>query len=101
MCVCVCVCVCVRACVCVHACVRACVRVRVCAYILWPVSVLTSTLYSRFVNKCMSTHLNANANVSLDSNAIFQERYEIQMQMFSGRIQMQMEMFWLHICKCI
>ena len=55
----------------------------------------------RLVNKCMSMHLNANANVSLDSNAnananaIFQER----MQMFWGRMQIQM--FWLHICKCI
>ena len=59
----------------------------------------------RRVWRCMSTHLNANANVSLDSNAntnaIFQER--MQMQMFWGRIQMQMQMFWgrLHICKCI
>ena len=53
----------------------------------------------RLVNKCMSTHFNANANVSLESNvnAIFQER--IQMQIFWGRIQMQM--FWLHNCKCI
>ena len=46
-------------------------------------------------------HLKANANVSLDSNtsanAIFQER--IQMQMFWGYTQMQM--FLLHICKCI
>ena len=55
----------------------------------------------RLVNKCMSTHLNANANVSLDSNAnaIFQER--IQMQMFWGRTQIQTQMFWLYICKCI
>ena len=52
-------------------------------------------------------YLNANANFSLDSNAnanananaTFQER--IQMQIFWGRIQMQMQMFWLHICKCI
>ena len=40
----------------------------------------------------MSTHLIANANVSLESNAnanaIFQER-------------IQMQMFWLPICKCI
>ena len=46
------------------------------------------------VNKCMSTHLKANANISLESNAnanaIFQER-----------IQMQMQMFWLHICTFI
>ena len=39
---------------------------------------------SRLVNKCMSMHLNANANISCDSNAIanaiFQER--MQMQMF-------------------
>ena len=54
-------------------------------------------LETRLVNKCMSTHLNANANVSLDANAIFQER--MQMQLFWGRTQMQM--FWLHICKCI
>ena len=53
----------------------------------------------RLVNKCTSTHLNG--NVSLDSNsnananAIFQEC----MQMFWGCMQMQM--FWLHICKCI
>ena len=51
-------------------------------------------VHTRLVNKCMSTHLNANANVLLDSNAnananaIFQER-------------IQMQMFWLHICKRI
>ena len=58
----------------------------------------------RLFNKCMSTHLNANANVSLDSNAnananaIFQEC--IQTQIFLGRIQMQIQMCWLHILKC-
>ena len=54
---------------------------------------------NRLDNKCMSTHLNSNANVYLDSNAnaIFQER--IQMQMFWVRTQIQL--FWLHISKCI
>ena len=35
---------------------------------------------TRLVNKCMSTHLNANAKVSLDSNAnaMFQERMQMQ-----------------------
>ena len=52
-------------------------------------------MWCRLVNKCMSTHLNANANVSLDSNAnenanvIFQERIQIQFEMFWGRILMQ------------
>ena len=58
---------------------------------------ITNYIRTRLVNKCMPMHLNANANISLDSNAnaIFQER--IQMQMIWGRMQM----FWLHICKCI
>ena len=46
----------------------------------------------RLVNKCMSTHLNANvsldSNGNMNTNAIFQE-------------YIQMQMFWLHICKCI
>ena len=33
-------------------------------------------------------HLNANANAN--ANAIFQERIQIKMQLFWGRIQMQM-----------
>ena len=47
----------------------------------------------------MSTHVNAYTNVLLDSNAnananaIFQERIKMQIQMFWGRIQIQMEMF--------
>ena len=43
--------------------------------------------------------MHLNENVSLDSNvnAIFQEH--IQMQMFWGRTKMQM--FWLHMYKCI
>ena len=45
---------------------------------------------TRLVNKCMSTHLNA--NVSLDSNANANVIFQEHMQMFWGRIQMQM--FW-------
>ena len=54
---------------------------------------------SRLVNKCMSAHLNANANVSFDSNAISKEHIQMQMQMFWGGIQMQT--LWSHVCKCI
>ena len=47
---------------------------------------------TRLVNKCMSAYFNANVslNVYTNANAIFQER-----------IQMQMQMSWLHIYKCI
>ena len=44
----------------------------------------------RCVNNCMSTHLNANAIVSIDSytnanaNAIFQKSIQMQMQRFLG-----------------
>ena len=42
----------------------------------------------RLVNKCMSTHLNA--NVSLDSNANANAIFQEYMQMFWGCMQMQM-----------
>ena len=68
-------------------------------------SIPPPLISTRLVNKCMSTHLNANANVSFDSNAnsnyIFRECVKMQMQMFWGGIQMQMHMFWSHISKCI
>ena len=58
---------------------------------------------SRLVNKCMLMHLNANvsldSNANANANAIFQERIQMKMHMVWGHIQMQM--FWLHICKFI
>ena len=33
---------------------------------------------TRLVNKCMSTHLNANVSLESNANAIFQERMQMQ-----------------------
>ena len=53
-----------------------------------------SALARRLVNKCMSTHLNANKKISFDSNeyanAIFHKRIQMQMEMCWDRIQLQM-----------
>ena len=62
----------------------------------WKVGGGRKRVVSRHVNKCMSTQLNASVSIYLNVNANY--IFHISMQLFLGSIQMQM--FWLCICKC-